>query len=56
MVRERSDVKMQLEVTTPKAQEVDPNTYQESEQQVYQEVELQHKDELLQKLFLEVLE
>ena len=56
MVQERSDAKTLLEVTTPKAQEVIPDTYQEAEQQEHQKVGLQHEDELLQKLFFEVLE
>ena len=56
LVRECSDAKMQLKVTRLEAQEVNPHAYHGAEQQEHQKVGIQHEDELLQKLFLEVLE
>ena len=49
LVREHSEAKTQMEVTTPKTQEVNPDTYQGAEQRDYQVVGLQHEDELPQK-------
>ena len=52
LVLERSDAKRQLGLTTLEVQEVNPDAYQETEQQEHQKVGLQHEYELLQKLFL----
>ena len=47
LVLERSNAKRQLVL---EVQEINPDTYQEAEQQEHQEVGMQHEYELLQKL------
>ena len=49
LVLERSNAKRQLVL---EVQEINPDTYQETEQQEHQEVGMQHEYELLQKLYI----